>query len=211
MHASISTRKLGATTHLLQWLGQFLAILIGWRVEGLELLTEPKYVLVVAPHTSNWDVFYGLVCAHAINLFQLWKVGFLIKAEATRWPLGLGRFLQWMGGIPVERNAAQDVVDQVVEVIRKTERIIIAITPEGTRSRRDHWKTGFYRIALQAEVPIALAFLDFKRRAAGFGQIFRPTGDIETDFEVFRQFYTRDMAMHPELFGPVRPKPNARP
>jgi len=194
MRASLSTRKLGANLPLGQQLGQLLTALAGWRVEGLELLTEPKYILLVAPHTSNWDVPYGLACAHAINLFQNWKVGFLIKAEATRWPLGLGRLLQWMGGIPVERHAAQDVVDQVVDVIRRTERILIAITPEGTRSRRDYWKTGFYRIAMQAEVPIALTFLDFKRRAAGFGQIFIPTGDIEADFEVFRKFFTADMA-----------------
>ena len=211
MRASLSTRKLGANLPLGQQLGQLLTALAGWRVEGLELLTEPKYILLVAPHTSNWDVPYGLACAHAINLFQNWKVGFLIKAEATRWPLGLGRLLQWMGGIPVERHAAQDVVDQVVDVIRRTERILIAITPEGTRSRRDYWKTGFYRIAMQAEVPIALTFLDFKRRAAGFGQIFIPTGDIEADFEVFRKFFTADMAKRPELFGPIRPKPDHNP
>jgi 1-acyl-sn-glycerol-3-phosphate acyltransferase len=207
MHSSISTRKLGTDTPLVERLGKFLLPIVGWKVEGLELLNGPKYVLVVAPHTSNWDVLYGLICAHSIEMFSRWKVGYLVKSEVFRWPL-IGKFIHWTGGIPIERRAAQDVVGQVVQVFEKNERLLIGITPEGTRSKRDYWKTGFYRIAVQANVPLALTFIDYKRRAAGFGKIVIPTGDIETDFEVIREFFSTVTAKFPEQFGEVRPKPD---
>ncbi len=205
MHASITHRKLGTDLPLLEGLGKFLMPRVGWHVEGLELLTEAKYVLVVAPHTSNWDLLYGLICAHAIEMFSRWKVGYLIKAEAIKWPV-IGQFLHWTGGIGVERHAAQDVVDQVVDVFNRTERLLVGITPEGTRSRRDYWKTGFYRIALKANVPIALTFLDYKRKAAGFGKIIMPSGDIEADFEIIREFFSTITPRYPELFGEIRIK-----
>ena len=209
MHSSIFTRfarKPGVGAPLMERLGRFLLPAIGWRVEGLELLTGSQYVLVVAPHTSNWDLPVGLICAHALGLFTNWQVGYLIKAEAIRWPL-IGRLLHWFGGIPVERHAAQDVVDQVVAIFRTAGRLVIAITPEGTRSHRDYWKTGFYRIALKAEVPLALAFLDFKRRVAGIGKVFTPSGDPETDIQIIREFYAPITARHPGKVGAIRFRP----
>lgn len=209
MHTPIAHHKLGSNAPWLERLANSLMPVIGWRVEGIELLTEPKYVLVVAPHTSNWDVLVGLVCAHAIGLFQRWQCGYMIKASAIRWPLGLGRFLKYLGGIPIERESAHDVVDQVVEVFRCAERLLIAVTPEGTRSRRDYWKTGFYRIAVKANVPIALAFLDYKRRLAGIGKIIMPSGDLISDFEIIREFYSTVTAKYPNQFGEIRLKPNS--
>jgi 1-acyl-sn-glycerol-3-phosphate acyltransferase len=208
MHTNITKHKFGTNAPWLTRLANVLLPMIGWQAQGVELLTGPKYVLAVAPHTSNWDVPIGLIGAHAIGLFQGWKCGYLIKASAIRWP-GLGRFLKHMGGIPIERTSAQDVVDQVVDVFRKADRLLIAITPEGTRSRRDYWKTGFYRIALKAEVPIGLVFLDYQRRLAGIGKVFEPSGDLAADFEIIRDFYRNVTAKYPNQFGEIRFKPNA--
>jgi 1-acyl-sn-glycerol-3-phosphate acyltransferase len=208
MHENITRHKLGTDAPWLTRMARLLLPLIGWQAQGVELLTGPKYVLAVAPHTSNWDLPIGLLGAHAIGLFQGWKCGYLIKASAIRWPV-LGRILKFMGGIPIERNAAQDVVDQVVDVFRKADRLLIAITPEGTRRHRHYWKSGFYRIALKAQVPIALVFLDYRRRLAAVGKVFVPTGDLEADIEVIRAFYRSVTAKYPSQFSEIRFKPDS--
>ena len=169
-------------------------------------MTAPKYVIVVAPHTSNWDLPIGLVCAHAFGFFRGWQFGFMIKESATQWPV-LGWVIRFFGGIPIRRDAAHDIVEQMVGVFQQTERLILVITPEGTRARRDYWKSGFYRIAFKANVPIALAFLDYKQRVAGVGKIIAPSGDPFADMQLFREFYQTITAKFPEKFGDVRLKP----
>jgi 1-acyl-sn-glycerol-3-phosphate acyltransferase len=191
----------------LQRLGRFLMRLIGWSIEGQALLTAPRYVTVVAPHTSNWDLPIGLICAHAFGFFRGWQCGYMVKESATKWPL-LGSVIRKFGGIPIQRHAAQDIVDQMVTAFQHNSRLIVVITPEGTRARRDYWKTGFYRIALKANVPIALAFIDYKRRVAGVGKILTPSGNMEADFEIFREFYAHVTAKFPQNFGEVRLKPD---
>jgi 1-acyl-sn-glycerol-3-phosphate acyltransferase len=203
MNTITSSQKLGTGGPFWQRLGRALLPVTGWQVEGRELLTGHKYVLVVAPHTSNWDLPVGLVCGHALGLFADWRCGFMIKDSATRWPL-IGRLLKWFGGIPVNRQAPQNLVDQMLEVFERNERLLVAVTPEGTRERREYWKTGFYRIALKAQVPIALAYLDYKRRTAGIGQIVIPSGDMEADFALFRAFYSGVTARFPEAVGLVQ-------
>ena len=203
MNVTTISHKLGAGGPFWQRLGRALLPIIGWRVEGRELLTGPKYVMIVAPHTSNWDLPVGLVCAHAIGLFSKWRTAYMIKDSAARWPL-VGRLLKWFGGIPIKRDTAQDVVDQMVAVFQRSERLVLAITPEGTRQRRNYWKTGFYRIALKAHVPIALVYLDYKRKTAGIGQIVIPSGDMEADFALFRAFYSGVTAKFPQEVGPVQ-------
>jgi 1-acyl-sn-glycerol-3-phosphate acyltransferase len=203
---TLQSIKLDTGGPFLQRLGRFLLPMIGWRIIGQELMTEPKYVLVVAPHTSNWDLPIGLVCAHAFGLFREWQCGFMVKESATQWPM-IGRIVRFFGGIPIRREAAQDIVDQMVTIFHQTERLIMAITPEGTRARRDYWKSGFYRIAFKAQVPIALAFLDYKHRVAGVGKIIVPSGDPFADMQLFRDFYQSITAKFPDNFGEVRFKP----
>jgi len=198
--------KLDTGGPFLQRLGRFLMPLIGWKIVGQELMIESKYVLIVAPHTSNWDLPIGLICAHAFGFFRGWQCGFMIKESATHWPV-LGRVIRFFGGIPVRRDAAQDMVDQIINIFQQTDRLVVAITPEGTRARRDYWKSGFYRIAFKANVPIALAFLDYKRRVAGVGKIMMPSGDPFADMKIFREFYQNITAKFPEKFGEVQFKP----
>jgi len=179
---------------------------MGWQIEGQELLTAPQYVMVVAPHTSNWDLPIGLVCAHAFGFFRCWQCKYMVKESATQWPV-VGSLIRKFGGIPIRRHAAQDVVDQMVGVFQANARMILAITPEGTRSRRDYWKTGFYRIALKTQTPLALAFIDYQRRVAGVGKIFQPSGDLDSDFDILREFYSHVTAKFPQNFGTVQVKP----
>jgi 1-acyl-sn-glycerol-3-phosphate acyltransferase len=103
-----------------------------------------------------------------------------------------------MGGIPVYRSASQNLVAQTVEMFRKSEKLILAVPPEGTRGKVSHWKTGFYYIALGAETPIAMGFIDYKRKTTGVGPAFYPTGDIEADMEIIRNFYANVTAKYPD-------------
>src|SRR3972149_4845505 len=131
---------------------RFLLPLVGWSVEG-DLPDVPQFVLVVAPHTSNWDVPIGLLCAYALGLLFPWPYGFMVKAPVFRWPL-VGPLMRWLGGIPIDRSAANNVVEQMVEAFRRSDRLMLAITPEGTRQRLGDWKSGFYHIALKAGGPL---------------------------------------------------------
>jgi len=166
----------------------------GWRLEG-RLPDVNKLVVIAAPHTSNWDLPVLLSLAFALKAKACW----LGKHTLFRWPYGF--LFRWMGGIPVYRSASQNVVAQSVEMFRKSEKLILTIPPEGTRSKVSHWKTGFYYIALGAEVPIAMAFIDYKRKASGVGPTLYPTGDIEADMEIIRNFYINVTAKYPDKAG----------
>ena len=156
--------------------------LLGWQVEG----TPPdlkKYVVIGAPHTSNWDFPLALGLAFHFEIRLFW----LGKDALFRWPLG--SLMRWLGGIAVNRATSHNLVEQAAETLRTCDEMVLGIPPEGTRQRVSHWKTGFYYIALQAQVPIALAFIDFKRKTTGFGPTFTPSGDLEKDMTVIRAFY----------------------
>jgi len=166
----------------------------GWRLEG-RLPDVNKLVVIAAPHTSNWDLPVLLSLAFALKAKACW----LGKHTLFRWPYGF--LFRWMGGIPVYRSASQNVVAQSVEMFRNSEKLILTIPPEGTRGKVSHWKTGFYYIALGAEVPIAMAFIDYKRKASGVGPTLYPTGDIEADMEIIRNFYINVTAKYPDKAG----------
>ena len=168
--------------------------LFGWRLEG-RLPDVNKLVVIAAPHTSNWDLPVLLSVAFALKAKACW----LGKHTLFRWPFGF--LFRWMGGIPVYRSASQNVVAQSVEMFRNSEKLILTIPPEGTRGKVSHWKTGFYYIALGAEVPIAMAFIDYKRKASGVGPTLYPTGDIEADMEIIRNFYVNVTAKYPDKAG----------
>lgn len=167
---------------LLQRSAHSLFKLCGWQLVGT-LPACPKYIIIAAPHTSNWD----FVLAMGIAFAYRFKVFWMGKHTLFRWPFGY--ISRWLGGIAVERSANHNLVAQTVEQFRRHDALIIGIPPEGTRKRVAQWKTGFYYIALQAQVPIVLGFFDYKHKAVGFGPTFTPTGDIERDMTEIQAFY----------------------
>lgn len=186
---------------VLHFIGVLFLKILGWKVES-EPPRVPKYVVIVAPHTSNWD--YPL--ALAISWYYRMTGAWLGKDEIFRWPV-----LKWIfrktGGIPVHRGTCQGLVDQAVKVFHERDELVLALTPEGTRAKVEYWKAGFYHIALAANVPIALGYLDFKRKAGGFGPLYYCTGDLEKDLAFIRDFFATITPRHPELRSEVRFRP----
>jgi len=164
---------------------------LGWTIQA-ELPDIKKYVAIAAPHTSNWDFPLGIIAAKAMGL----KVHWLGKHTLFRWPFGW--FFRAIGGTPVNREHGQDYIRQMTELFEHSEYFVLALAPEGTRSKLDHWKTGFHYIARAANVPILLAYMDFGRKQVGVGELFYPGDDIEADFVRIRQFYERKTGKNPE-------------
>jgi 1-acyl-sn-glycerol-3-phosphate acyltransferase len=152
-------------------------------VDLVNVPKEKKYILVVAPHTSWTDFAIGKIALTAMNV----KTTFLIKKELFFFPLG--DYLKYLGGYPVNRKNAANLTDKLAEYIKEKEEIAFLITPEGSRKRVETWKRGFYYIALKAEVPLALGYLDFGARKGGIGPIFHPTGNYEADLKEIQKFY----------------------
>jgi 1-acyl-sn-glycerol-3-phosphate acyltransferase len=168
-----------------------------WKLD-VNMPVAPKFVLVGAPHTSSLDLFYALLMAHSTGI----KMNWIGKDSLFRWPLGGP--MRWLGGIPVQRQSRQNFVQQVVDIFNRLERLVIAIAPEGTRGRADHWKTGFYYIAQGAGVPIALGFVDYKDKVVGIGPTIYPSGDIHADFTQIKEFYAGKTGRHPHLQGEAK-------
>lgn len=154
--------------------GHLVLRLLGWRVEG-EVPDLPKFVIAVAPHTSNWDFVVGAAAMFALDL----RLAFLGKHTLFRWPFG-GLF-RWMGGIPVDRTSPHGVVGASIEAFSRVERRILAIAPEGTRRHVGHFRSGFLQIARGARVPVLLASLDYAARVVRLGPAFDPGEDVEAD------------------------------
>ena len=169
----------------------------GWRVE-VERPSVERFVLIAAPHTSNWDLPFMLAAAWSVDLSPAWIGKHTLFGPLTGW------LFRFVGGIPVDRRSRNDAVQQIVEVFAARDRLHLVIAPEGTRTRTEHWKSGFYWMAHKAGVPIALGFLDYARKVAGIGPAFETTGDPVADMEVVRRFYATMSGRHPEGFGPVR-------
>ena len=168
--------------HIFRGLSLLLMKALGWRTEGA-LPDIPRYVLIVAPHTSNWDLLFGAVTAFALRL----DVYFMAKHQLFRFPFG--PIMRWIGALRIDRRVHADTVGHAVETFREHDRLVIAIPPEGTRARVKHWKTGFYYIALGAGVPVVMAFIDYGRKTAGVGPVLVPSGDIDADMRSVREFY----------------------
>ncbi len=195
----------GGTQSPLKPIADALLKLMRWKTEG-PLPTVEKFVIIVAPHTSNWDLPLGYISGHSLELLSRWRYGFMAKASAFREPLG--SLIRWMGGLPIDRYSANNVVEQMVEAFRRHDQLMLAITPEGTRKRTPYWKSGFYHIALGAGVPIVPAFMDYRLRLTRLGAALWPTGQIEADLDVLRQFYAGVTAKFPAQFGEIRFKPS---
>ncbi len=175
--------------------------MIGWRVVGT-VPQVPKFVAIVAPHTSNWELPIGLVCGFASGFLRMWPYGFMMKNTVFRWPIG--GLMSRIGGLPVDRSQPHEVVPQMVGVINQHDRFLLAITPEGTRKRTTHWKSGFYHIAHAAGVPIVPIYFDYAKRECGVGRAVYPTGDIAGDLDIFRRFFSPVTPKRPEKVGEIR-------
>jgi len=174
--------------------------LTGWRTEGAPP-PEGCFVLIAAPHTSNWDAVIMMLAA---RIFQL-PLAWFVKASWFRFPMG--PIMRRLGGVPIDRSASHGMVEQAVARLQTSGRLALAVPPEGTRGRAQHWKTGFYHIARGARVPIVLGYLDYGRKVAGLGPAFTPTGNLAADFDVFREFYSKVQPRFPEKAGAVAPPP----
>lgn len=180
----------------LQWLAKFLFRIAGWRVEG-ELPRGGRAVVIAAPHTSYWD---GPIMVAAGCVFGI-RFSWMVKEAAFFFPLGV--LVRAFGGIPIDRSRRKNVVAQSIEQFQRNAALLLAVSPEGTRGFSDHWKTGFYRIAEGAGVPVILGFIDYGRRVAGLGPEVAVSGNIEEDFARYEQFYASVTPRHPELRGIV--------
>jgi len=174
-----------------RWLCGALLRWMGWTATG-DFPNDRKLVAIFAPHTSNWDfvIIYLMVTARGI------KGNFFAKHTLCRPPLGW--FMRAVGAIPVVRRRTENLVDSAVEALAGHEQFYLGLAPEGTRRYTDHWRTGFYHIAERSGARILLMYADYAKRETGFGPVIAPTGDIERDFEAFRDFYEDKTPKRPE-------------
>jgi 1-acyl-sn-glycerol-3-phosphate acyltransferase len=165
-----------------RWLGRSFLRLFGWRVVGT-LPDLPKLVMIVAPHSSNWDGLWGMAAKIAMGL----EVRVLGKAQLFWWPLG--PLLTRLGVLPIDRSSPQGTVEQAISLIRRSDRMWFTLTPEGTRKHVQKWKSGFLKIARRADVPILMAYFHYPEKIVGIGEVFYTTGDPEADMARIRDWY----------------------
>jgi len=168
----------------------------GWRMEGT-LPPLPKFVVIVAPHTSNWDFFVGIAAVYSLGI----RISFLGKDSLFRGPLG--PMMRWLGGIAVDRSVSRDRVAEMVEVFRSRDKLVVGLTPEGTRKKVTDWKTGFYHVAKGANVPIAPVAFDYSQKKIIFFPAFTPTGDAKRDIEFLKGLFRPAMARRPDNFWAI--------
>jgi 1-acyl-sn-glycerol-3-phosphate acyltransferase len=172
--------------------------LAGWTVEGQLPAHAHKSVLIAAPHTSNWDLPMTLMVAFSLGLHPRW----MGKASIFRAPFG--GVMRWLGGIPVDRSQSNNLVESSAQAIRDSQQPLqLIVPPEGTRAKTRHWKTGFYYIALSAQVPIVMAYMDYSTKRSGLGPVFEPTGDVEADMASIKAFYAPFRGKNADQFASV--------
>ena len=168
----------------------------GWEMVG-EVPAVDKAVLIVAPHTSNWDGLWVLAYKVAMGI----DARFFGKHTLFWWPLG--RVLRQMGAIPVNRDERGDLVRHAIDMFNSHDRFLLGLAPEGTRKWMRYWRTGFYHIAMEVGVPIVLGFIDYRRKRVGIGKIFIPSGILEQDLALIRKYYAPFTPRHPKKMGPI--------
>lgn len=179
-------------------LGRLLLRLAGWRIVG-EFPDVPRAVLIVAPHTSNWDGYVGLAAIWALRL----DIHFMGKHTLFRRPFGA--LVRWLGGIPIDRSSSAGVVEQSVQRFRENSGFMLGITPEGTRKGAANWKTGFLRIAQQAKVPVIVVGFDFARRDVVIADVVEPGNDMDADMvRVMENFRYIEPCRPERLSAPLR-------
>jgi 1-acyl-sn-glycerol-3-phosphate acyltransferase len=177
--------------NVLQALSIIILRIFGWRREG-RLPDIPKFVMIAAPHTSNWDFPIALAVMFAYKMNLNW----LGKESLFRWPFG--GFFRWLGGVPINRSKQGDVVAQSIKAFKDRVKMVMVIAPEGTREKTRYWKTGFYHIANGANIPVVMGFLDYVRKVGGIGPSFMPTGNIDIDMRSIQEFYANITGKFPE-------------
>lgn len=185
---------------MLQTLSTWILRLCGWTVVG-PLPAQKKYLIIGAPHTSNWDFPLALLALASLDL----KFSWIGKHTLFKGPVGY--VLKKIGGIPVDRRVRLGFIDKIVTLYNENSKMVVAIAPEGTRSKKDHWKTGFYYIAHRASLPIALGFVDYKTKRLGIGKTITTTEDIEHDFAVIREFYDGLQGKRPQQQSEITIRP----
>lgn len=173
---------------------------LGWR-QAFLTPPEARVLVVVYPHTSNWDFFWGILGCWASG----WPINWVAKHSLFFWPVSL--LLRSWGGIPVDRATSEGLVEELAKTFRARPQMALAITPEGTRSYREHWKSGFYHLAMAADVPLGIGYIDYARRTVGVAEYFRLSGDPAADLARIARAYAGRTARHPELAAPIRLKP----
>jgi 1-acyl-sn-glycerol-3-phosphate acyltransferase len=177
----------------------------GWQIE-FNGLPATQGVAIVYPHTSNWDFPVGLLAKWALGFSpSFWGKDSLFKV-----PL-FGAWMRWVGGVPVDRKSPRGLVEQMVDRVKKAKQddqfFWLVIAPEGTRGYHEHWRSGFYRVAHQADVPLALVYFDYQEKVIGFDRFIHLTGDADADMAVIAEYLAHRHGKRPELAGPVRLPP----
>ena len=178
-------------TPLLRIIAIAILKLTGWKAVGEEI-ENPRFVLIAAPHTSNWDFPLMLLVVLKLRL-QLYWMG-----KDSLFPFGFGWLTRWLGGISIDRTKSHNVVNETVRQYREHESLVILIPPEGTRRKVTTWKSGFYHIARGADVPVVLGFLDYDKKIGGFCPEITLTGDTQADMAIIADFYADIGAKYPD-------------
>ena len=181
---------------MLKLVARWFLKLTGWEPEGSKPLGH-RFVLIAAPHTSNWDGFWVLAYKVAMGI----DARFFGKHTLFWWPLG--SILRQMGAIPVNRDESRDLVRNAIEMFNTHDRFLLGLAPEGTRKWMPYWRTGFYHIAIEVGVPIVLGFIDYRKKRVGIEKIFIPSGILEQDLALIREFYAPFIPRHPKNMGPI--------
>jgi 1-acyl-sn-glycerol-3-phosphate acyltransferase len=174
--------------------------LFGWK-SILAPAPGKKFVALGYPHTSNWDFIPAVAWAWSTGL----KMNFIGKAALFKGIMG--PIMKALGGIPLERDKSKNFVDQIVEIIKSRDEIALIVAAEGTRKKAEYWRSGFYYMALEANVPIGLAYMDWKRREIGIKQYLMPSGNLEKDFEIIKAYYQDVVGRDPDKQSPIVLKP----
>ena len=178
-------------TPLLRFLAILILRLIGWTSIGNKV-SVPKYVLIGAPHTSNWDFPLMLLVILELRLQLFWM------GKHTLFPFPFSGLTKWLGGIPINRVKSHNTVHDIVGQFKSNDNFVVLVPPEGTRRKVSKWKTGFYHIANNAGVPILMGYLDAEKKEAGFANFFYPTGNLKSDMKEIRSFYAQKKGLTAE-------------
>ncbi len=179
------------------WIGRLWMRFFGWDVIG-QLPQSGKFVLIAAPHTSNWDLAFLIAAGFVFRM----KISWLGKDAIFNKPFG--SIMRWLGGIPVDRSSSHGLVDQIVDKFNESEKLIVTVPPSGTRKKKENWKSGFYWIARNAQVPLLCGYLDYSRKVACLGLTFVPSKDIKIDMDRIRDFYKDIKGKYPEMKSAIK-------
>lgn len=186
----------------MQWIGRSLFRLMGWKID-YRLPDDPKMLIIFAPHTSNWDVIHALPATFVLGLKANWLVKSNIYIGPLKW------LINWLGGVPIDRHKKENKVEMIARAIKEADQIVLGLSPEGTRSYTEYWRSGFYHIARMANIPIHFGFIDYPSKTIGAHPGFTPSGDIEADMQKIRAFYEDKRGKYPKNVGPVRFRPRS--